>query len=167
MEDGFERYLLYCTKCRAICFLIIKSLLYQRTQMWFVIYFFGYQLVFKITVKQKASCCPLICNSYTRKTSVGYSMSFYIYCTTYSLMVRDSGVSSREIRNMFLFSWNEIFYPPPLLCYAPGAETILGGQKISSIMPLMKIFLPPLKMKSAPDEKNPGHASGERCVDIH
>ena len=49
----------------------------------------------------------------------------------------------------------------------PRSEFFKGGQKSSSfpsgaILPPMKIFVPPsplLKIESAPDEKNPGHAS--------
>ena len=53
-----------------------------------------------------------------------------------------------------------IKYFDPLLVvnYAPGAEFFLRPSCV--ILPPMKLFLPlPLKMESAPDENNPGHAS--------
>ena len=40
------------------------------------------------------------------------------------------------------------------VCYAPEAEIFLGAEFF-----LMKIFLRPLKMESAPDEKYLRHAS--------
>ena len=55
-------------------------------------------------------------------------------------------------------------WPSCLLC--PGAKLFQKGQKFlrpsGAILPLVKIFLPPLpplKIKSAADEKNPGHTS--------
>ena len=56
-------------------------------------------------------------------------------------------------QNYSLFSYNKIF----LLC-----RIVFRGSRIFSILPLMKIFMLPLKMESAPDEKYPGHAS---CVE--
>ena len=58
-----------------------------------------------------------------------------------------------EIRNgMFL----------PLMKKRSHGRFFRGGQKkisypLGTILPLMKIFLPPLKMESVPDGKNPGH----------
>ena len=65
-----------------------------------------------------------------------------------------------EIVGMIRYSVHSL-----MLCHK-GRIFFKGGQKSSSfplgaILPPMKIFVlsPPLKIESAPDEKNPGHAS--------
>ena len=52
-----------------------------------------------------------------------------------------------------IFSFNKIFCPPPLVCYAPGAKISDLDEKMSAL---------PLSIPNLPLMKNPGHSYKEK-----
>ena len=66
----------------------------------------------------------------------------------------------RVDRKFFCATLNTLW--PLSITYKSGAEYLIALQRpvlVSAHYENMKIFLHPLKMESAPDEKNLGHAS--------